>query len=181
MKKIIFISGSLRKESFNRQLLEMAAQRLSSDFECTFLDYGDLPLLNQDEEFPAPAAVQRIRSQVASADALWIGSPEYNHSYSAPLKNLIDWLSRPVEPGDYSSAVGRGKPVAVSSVAGSSGGSFSIAKLVELMEMLDCTVMTERTMIPLGSRFGQRNLVMSAEEQQMLVMECEALKSLLEI
>lgn len=181
MKKIIFISGSLRKESFNRQLLEMAAQRLSSDFECTFLDYGDLPLLNQDEEFPAPAAVQRIRSLVASADALWIGSPEYNHSYSAPLKNLIDWLSRPVKPGDYSSAVGRGKPVAVSSVAGSSGGSFSIAKLVELMEMLGCTVMPERTMIPLGSRFGQRNLVMSAEEQQMLVMECEALKSLLEI
>lgn len=181
MKKILFTSGSLRKESFNRQLLEMAAQRLSSDFECTFLDYGDLPLLNQDEEFPAPAAVQRVRSQVASADALWIGSPEYNHSYSAALKNLIDWLSRPVKPGDYSSAVGRGKPVAVSSVAGSSGGSFSIAKLVELMGMLGCTVMPERTMIPLGSRFGQRNLVMSAEEQQMLVMECEALKSLLEI
>ena len=125
--------------------------------------------------------MQRIRSLVASADAIWIGSPEYNHSYSAALKNLIDWLSRPVESGDYSSAVGRGKPVAVSSVAGSSGGSFSIAKLVELMEMLDCTVMTERTMIPLGSRFGQRNLVMSAEEQQMLVMECDALKSLLEI
>ena len=55
MKKILFISGSLRKESFNKQLLEMAAQRLSSDFECTFLDYGDLPLLNQDEEFPACA------------------------------------------------------------------------------------------------------------------------------
>ena len=180
MKRILFISGSLRKESFNRQLLEMAAQRLLSDFECTFLDYSDLPLLNQDEEFPAPAAVQRIRSLVASADALWIGSPEYNHSYSAALKNLIDWLSRPVEPGDYSSAVGRGKLVAVSSVAGSSGGSFSIEKLVELMEMLGCTVMPERTMIPLGSRFGQRNLVMSAEERQMLVMECEALKSLLE-
>ena len=47
MKKILFISGSLRKESFNKQLLEMAAQRLSSDFECTFLDYSDLPLLNQ--------------------------------------------------------------------------------------------------------------------------------------
>ena len=63
---------------------------------------------------------------------------------------------------------------------GERGVGALIAKLVELMEMLDCTVMTERTMIPLGSRFGQRNLVMSAEEQQMLVMECEALKSLLE-
>ena len=68
----------------------------------------------------------------------------------------------------------------MSSVAGSSGGSFSIAKLVELMEMLGCTVMSERTMIPLGSRFGQRNLVMSAEERQMLLMECEALKRRLE-
>lgn len=180
MKKILFISGSLRKESFNRQLLEMAAQRLSSDFECTFLDYGDLPLLNQDEEFPAPAAVQRIRSLVASADALWIGSPEYNHSYSAALKNLIDWLSRPVKPGDYSTAVGRGKMVAVSSVAGSSGGSFSIAKLVELLEMLGCTLVQEKTMIALGARFGQVALVLGDDEQALLERECEALKELLQ-
>ena len=155
MKKILFISGSLRKESFNKQLLEMAAQRLSSDFECTFLDYGDLPLLNQDEEFPAPAAVQRIRSLVASADA------------------------RPVKPGDYSTAVGREKAVAVSSVAGSSAGSFSIAKLVELLEMLGCTLVQEKTMIALGARFGQVALVLGDDEQALLERECEAVKEML--
>ena len=179
MKKILFISGSLRKESFNKQLLEMAAQRLSSDFECTFLDYGNLPLLNQDEEFPAPAAVQRIRSLVASADAIWIGSPEYNHSYSAVLKNLIDWLSRPVVPGDYSTAACRGRLVALSSVAGSSGGSFSLSKLRELLEMLSCTIIEEQTLVALGSRFGSEELVLTAEEEKSLSAECDALANAL--
>ena len=175
MKKIVFIAGSLRKGSYNTQLMEMAAKKLSSAFICSFLDYSDIPLLNQDKEFPAPAAVARVRAEVAGADALWIGSPEYNHSYSAALKNLVDWLSRPVEPGDYSTAAGRGKLVAISSAAGASGGAFSLAKLRELLVMLGCTVLEEETRIPLGKRFGQTALALLPEEEAMLERECSAL------
>ena len=91
------------------------------------------------------------------------------------LKNLIDWLSRPVAPGDYSTAAGRGKLVAISSAAGASGGAFSLAKLRELLVMLGCTVLEEETRVPLGSRFGQKVLSLLPEEEAMLERECSAL------
>ena len=175
MKKVLFICGSLRRDGFNMQLLRLASERLPASCSCSFLSYGDLPLLDQDKEFPAPAAVARVRAEVSGADALWIGSPEYNHSYSAALKNLIDWLSRPVAPGDYSTAAGRGKLVAISSAAGASGGAFSLAKLRELLVMLGCTVLEEETRVPLGSRFGQKVLSLLPEEEAMLERECSAL------
>lgn len=180
MKKILFISGSLRSESYNTQLLRHAFDKLSKSFGCSFLDYGDLPLLNQDEEFPAPAAVKRVRKAVGEADALWIGSPEYNHSCSAAVKNLIDWLSRPVIEGDYSTAAGRGKLVALSSAAGSSGGSFSLSKLRELLEMLDCEVLEEQTQVSLGSRFSKSELILNEDEIAQLEKECAALFKALE-
>lgn len=180
MKKILFISGSLRSGSYNTQLLRHAFDKLSESFDCSFLDYGGLPLLNQDEEFPAPVAVTRVRKAVGEADALWIGSPEYNHSYSAAVKNLIDWLSRPVIEGDYSTAAGRGKLVALSSAAGSSGGSFSLSKLRELLEMLDCEVLEEQTQVALGARFSKSELVLTEGEITQLEKECAALFKVLE-
>lgn len=178
MKKILFISGSLRKESLNTDLLHQAAKSFDG-FECSFLDYGDLPLLNQDQEFPPPASIVRIRKEVADSDALFIASPEYNRSYSAALKNLLDWLSRPVVPGDYSSVVITGKLAAICSVAGSSGGSYSMEKLASLLETLSCKLVAERTGIALGERFGKPSLVLTDDETSALECECEALKSML--
>lgn len=178
MKKILFISGSLRKESLNTDLLHQAAKSFDG-FECSFLDYGDLPLLDQDLEFPPPASLVRIRQEVVDSDALFIASPEYNRSYSAALKNLLDWLSRPVAPGDYSSVVIKGKLVAVCSVAGSSGGRFSMDCLASLLETLSCKLVVERTSIALGERFGKLSLVLTDDEASALGRECEALKSML--
>ena len=179
MKKIVFISGSLRRHGCNSQLAQAAIARLSGKAECVVLDYRDLPMLNQDEEFPAPEAVARVRGIVASCDALWISSPEYNHSFSAALKNLIDWLSRPLAPGDWASAVVRGKTVAISSVAGSSGGSFSLSSLSALLEMLSCRIVPTRTMVALGERFGASDLVLSDEESAVLDKECAELLSMI--
>ena len=179
MKRILFISGSLRKDSFNKAILRKASEMLSDSFECVFLDYRDLPLLDQDAEYPAPEAVKRARDEVSAADLLWIGSPEYNHSCSAALKNLLDWLSRPVVPGDYKTAAGRGKLAALSSAAGSSGGSFSLAKLRELLSMLSCKVIDEETRIVLGNRFGRKELDFSEDEIEMIRAECNAIRKLL--
>ena len=55
MKKIVFIIGSLRKKSFNRKLAEAAEQLLAGRAIVEYLDYTDVPWLNQDIEFPAPA------------------------------------------------------------------------------------------------------------------------------
>lgn len=175
MKKILFISGSLRKNSLNSALARKAMAKLDGQAECLWLDYADLPMLDQDIEFPPPEAVTRVRDAVACADALWIASPEYNHSYSAALKNLIDWLSRPLVPGDYSTAVGRGALVALSSAAGSSGGSYGLGKLADLLDTLSCRIVPTRTMVALGERFGAGQLVLTEEEEASLGDECQEL------
>ena len=101
MKKILFVIGSLRTKSFNRQVANVAKELIGNRAEVQELDYSNLPLLNQDIEQPEPEVVARIRKAVAEADGLWIFTPEYNMSYPGHLKNLLDWMSRPVKFMDY--------------------------------------------------------------------------------
>ena len=98
----------------------------------SWLEYADLPFMNQDAEFPAPAAVRRVRGEVAAADALWLFSPEYNHGIPGVLKNLLDWLSRPVEPGGSDTAA-KGKPMALSCAGGGSRARYCAADLAETL------------------------------------------------
>ena len=81
MKRIVIVVGSLRERSFNRQLADVAAELLAGRAEIEVLDFRDLPFMNQDIEFPTPAAVERVRAVVAAADGIWIFTPEYNYSY----------------------------------------------------------------------------------------------------
>ncbi len=177
-KIILFISGSLRKGSYNLQLSRKASSILEEYFECRFLSYDDIPYLDQDVEFPPPSSVERVRTEVESASVVWISTPEYNHSYSGVLKNLLDWLSRPREAGNYDSAVIRGKLIALSAVAGSSGGSFALGKLEELMEMFSCSVIKSVVKVALGSRFGEEVLTLDGKEEEVLEKECSEILSL---
>ena len=146
MKKILFIIGSLRKESFNKKLAEEVEQMLTGRATVEYLDYSDVPMMNQDIEFPAPEAVMRVRERVAEADALWIFSPEYNYSYPGHLKNLIDWLSRPLAAGDRETPLAiNGKKVALSGTGGAAATAKCREKLTELLTLpfIKADVMTE--------------------------------------
>ena len=94
--RIVAISGSLRADSYNTALVREAARLTSDDVEVAVLDLSDVPLYNGDDEqlFGYPAGVQRLRDQLAGADALLIATPEYNSSIPGVLKNVLDWLSR---------------------------------------------------------------------------------------
>lgn len=97
--KIIAILGSLRKKSYNKQLLEEII-KLTNDsikFEVFTPDY--VPLFNEDIEFPPPESVKILREKIKSCDGILFLSPEYNHSIPGSLRNLLDWLSRPIEKG----------------------------------------------------------------------------------
>ena len=121
-KKVLFIVGSLRTGSFNRVLARQAAGFLEGRADVAFLDYADVPFFNQDIEFPPPGSVARVREEVAAADAVWIVSPEYNYNVPAQLKNTLDWLSRPVVLGDYTTPLPvSGKPAIISGAGGKMG------------------------------------------------------------
>lgn len=137
--KIAAVVGSLRKASLNRQLAEAAAKLCGDDIVFEILDYQDLPFMNEDIEFPAPAAVKRLRAQLEEADGIWFFSPEYNHSYSGALKNFLDWMSRPDEA---QKRVLNGLPAAVSGITpGMSGTLIAQDQLVTLLSFLNLKVM----------------------------------------
>lgn len=139
MTRILMIVGSIRRDSFNRQLAREIEGLLGARAEVSYLDYAALPYMNQDIEFPAPAEVAQVRAAVQAADGIWICTPEYNSGIPGVLKNLLDWLSRPLVANDPErvSAL-RGKRVTISGAAGRSaaaGVRGSLAKLLEFMQM----------------------------------------------
>lgn len=137
---ILAIVGSLRKDSYNRQLALAAVELIRDRADVTLLEYEDIPLMNQDIEYPAPEAVKRVRDVVKSADGIWFFTPEYNHFFPGVLKNLIDWLSRPIS--DKEPQVLAGKPAAISGVSpGMSGTGLAQDHLVTLISFLDMDVM----------------------------------------
>ena len=134
MKSVLFVVGSFRAKSFNRQLAREAEKLLSPRCRVAWLDFADVPFLNQDIENPAPAAVARVRDAVRAADGVWFFTPEYNFSYPGLLKNLLDWLSRPADPADRASpSVLAGKKCAVSGVGGRNATADCRAKLADLL------------------------------------------------
>jgi chromate reductase len=113
--RVLGISGSLRKNSYNTALLHSAAALVPPGMKMEFSNLSPLPMFNQDEEKPFPGVVEEFRSKIAQADALLIATPEYNASITGVLKNALDWASRP--PAQPLS----GKPVAI---MGASTGNF---------------------------------------------------------
>ncbi|SHK13745.1 NADPH-dependent FMN reductase [Desulforamulus aeronauticus DSM 10349] len=67
---IMLIVGSLRKDSFNLQLAKEAEKYIKDKASVEILDYSEVPLFNQDIEYPAPAKVKEIREKVKEADGI---------------------------------------------------------------------------------------------------------------
>jgi chromate reductase, NAD(P)H dehydrogenase (quinone) len=94
--KILGISGSLRKGSYNTMALRAAQKLLPPGATMDTAEIGNLPLYNDDVRAAGyPPVVQAFRDKLAAADGLLIVTPEYNYSIPGVLKNAIDWGSRP--------------------------------------------------------------------------------------
>ena len=118
--KVVVLLGSLRKESVNRQLSELAAEVAPEGVSVELFDrLGELPFYNEDDDNGDVAEpVRALRSAAADADAALVVTPEYNGSIPGVLKNAIDWLSRP-----YGNGALNGKPaVVIGSALGQYGG-----------------------------------------------------------
>ena len=149
MKQILFIIGSLRKNSFNRQLAKIAEDLLKDRFEISYLDFKDIPYMNQDWESQQTTdngqqSVFRVRQEVLKADGIWIFTPEYNQSYPGLLKNLFDWLSRPMDTSNFANPTAvQGKKVTASGAGGRNKTKSCREKLNELLEYIKMDVMKE--------------------------------------
>jgi chromate reductase, NAD(P)H dehydrogenase (quinone) len=129
--KLLGIVGSLRKASTNRGLLRAAQANLPTDAAMEIADLTDIPFYNQDIQIK-PAAVERTLAQIGAADALVLGSTEYNYSLAPALKNILDWASR--EPNN---ALLTGKPVAIMGAGGGMGSSRAQYHLRQVCVFLD--------------------------------------------
>jgi chromate reductase, NAD(P)H dehydrogenase (quinone) len=104
---VVGIAGSLRAGSFNRMLLHTAVERAPEGLVIHVADFRGLPVYDGDLEAAAyPAEATALKELIRAADGLLIVTPEYNFGVPGPLKNAIDWLSRPVPESPFA-----GKPV----------------------------------------------------------------------
>ena len=171
MKKVLMIVGSMREKSFNMQLARLAADALRGKAEVSFLNYADIPYMNQDMEFPTPEEILRVRDEVSKADGIWIFTPEYNYSYPGVLKNLLDWLSRPVRKGAPRTETAiAGKTVTIRGERKKNATASVRAKLKELLQFMQADLMDEwETGVALdGSVFGTNVLNLSEESKASL-------------
>ncbi|MEX0918013.1 MAG: NAD(P)H-dependent oxidoreductase [Candidatus Paceibacterota bacterium] len=120
MAHIVGVVGSLRKESYNRKLMNAFMSSVPEGTTITEAPIAGLPLYNEDIESEAvPESVQAFKQAIEVADAIVIATPEYNRGVPGVLKNAVDWASRPDGENSFS-----GKTVLV---VGASSGSIGAA------------------------------------------------------
>lgn len=106
--QIAVVVGSLRKDSFNRKLANAIMKLAPAEFSFKFLNIGELPLYNQDNDANPPESVKRLKEEIKQSHAVLFVTPEYNRSIPGVLKNAIDHGSRP-----YGQSAWDGKPAGV--------------------------------------------------------------------
>ncbi|WP_118137635.1 NADPH-dependent FMN reductase [Oceanicella sp. SM1341] len=128
--KLLGISGSIRRASFNAAILKGLADSIADRAALELFPLHDIPLYDEDKDTATPPeAVARLRAAIGAADGLVIATPEYNHGMSGVLKNALDWASRP-----FGQSTLTGKPVlTLSSSPAATGGVRAQAQLNETL------------------------------------------------
>ena len=139
--RILAVSGSLRRSSYNTRVLRAAADLVPAGVELELYEELELvPPYNEDRDTETPpAAAVRLREAIAGADALLIATPEYNSSVPGQLKNAVDWASRP-----FRESALWGKPTAVVSASrGAYGAMWAQAELRKVLARSGARVLDE--------------------------------------
>ncbi|MFC7020759.1 MULTISPECIES: NADPH-dependent FMN reductase [Haloarcula] len=137
---VVGIVGSLRDESYTRVGIERAlaaAQATGATTELLDLRTFDLPVFDADDRTAGDAGA--FARRVRDADSILLGTPVYHGSFSAPLKNALDYCG--FDEFEH-------KTVGLLAVA---GGGFPITALEHLRSVcraLDCWVIPHQAAIP---------------------------------
>jgi chromate reductase len=132
--RILGLSGSLRRHSYSRAVLQTLAEVLAPSAQVEVFSLADIPLYDQDKDGEhAPESVHMLKAKIAKCDGLLVVTPEYNYGIPGVLKNAIDWASRPA----YGSVL-KGKPVSIMTVSPAFTGG--VRALGQLRETLAATL-----------------------------------------
>jgi chromate reductase, NAD(P)H dehydrogenase (quinone) len=150
--KILAFAGSVRKSSFNKTLVKIAAEGArSAGAEVTYIDFADLAIPLYDEDWEAaeglPDNVITFKALLKSHQGFLIAAPEYNSSITPLLKNAIDWASRPA-PNESSLECFKDKVVALMSASpGALGGLRGLVHLRSILGNIGVLVLPDQVAI----------------------------------
>jgi len=146
--RVLGISGSLRRDSHNTELLRAAASLLPSGVEFELYEgLREIPPYDEDARGEGEhQAVTHLKERIAAADAVVFATPEYNHSIPGQLKNAMDWVSRPLADTPL-----KGKPVAVIGAStGMFGAVWAQAELRKVLGAIGAKVIDRELPVPLA-------------------------------
>lgn len=129
MTKIGYIVGSLSSTSLTRKVFEAVKLNAPDGVEVSEIAIADLPVYSPDADAAFPQAAVDLKAQIEAADAVIVGTPMYNNSFSGAVKNAIDWSSRPW--GQHSFG-GKQTAVVASSIA-PHGGALAAEQLAAIL------------------------------------------------
>lgn len=157
-KKIAVLVGSLRKNSYSRQIANALIKLAPESIELEIVEIDKLPLYNQDSDNDIPEVYTEYRNKIKESDGVLFITPEHNRMMSAVIKNAIDVASRP-----WGHNVWDGKPSAViSSSTGPLGGALANHSVRQPLVILNSFVLQQPEMYlgHVGSFFDEEgNLV----------------------
>ena len=151
--KILALAGSLRKDSFNKKLIRLAAKAAEqSGAKVTLVDLKDYPLAPYDGDDEKNSGVpengQKLKKLFMEYDGFMFASPEYNSSISGTFKNVIDWVSRPEKSDPSPMPAFRGKWAAIMSASpGALGGLRGLVHLRQILNNINVHVIPEQVTI----------------------------------
>ena len=173
--RILAFAGSLRRESFNKKLVPIAAKAArDAGAEVTLIDLKDFPLPLFDQDLEAeqgmPDNGKKLKKRFVDHDGLLIAAPEYNSSIPGVFKNAIDWVSRP-ESGEPPLVAFQGKVATLMSASpGALGGLRGLVHVRAILGNLGVIVLPEHVTVPKAHEaFGPNGSLLDAKQQAAIV------------
>ena len=170
--KVLAFAGSLRKDSYNKKLVKLAAAGArAAGAEVTYVDLADLPMpiFNEDLEKSEgmPPNGRKFKELLITHQAMLISSPEYNSSISGALKNAIDWASRP-EPNEPPLVAFAGKVAGLMAASpGALGGLRGLVTVRSILGNIQVLVVPDQVAINTAhEQFNPDGSLKDAKKQQ---------------
>jgi chromate reductase len=165
--RVLGISGSLRRDSYNSALLRAAAKRLPAGVELVeFERLREIPPYDTDvEDEGVPEVVEDLRQAIRDADAVLVATPEYNHSLPGQLKNALDWASRPAGK----SALSGIPAAAIGASTGMFGAVWAQAEARKVLGALGGRVVERELPVPgAAEHFADGEIQLTPEQSEQL-------------